>query len=314
MSRHSDSQPDLSVKLKGFELENPVLAASGTFGYGVEFAPFLDLDRLGGFATKGLSLKPRLGNPVPRVVEGEGVMLNAIGLENIGLKRFVEEKLPLIQPCRCRLICNFFGDTVEEYTEMARGLSELDRVDALEMNISCPNVKEGGLQFSSHPRMVEEVVGAVRRVTDKFLIVKLSPNVTDITEIARAAEGAGADSVSLINTLLGMVIDVETRKPYLANGTGGVSGPGIKPIALQMVYRTARAVSIPVIGMGGIRTHLDALEFLMAGARAIQVGTANFFDPCATIRIIDGLRKWLRDRGIGRLGDLSMGEGPAQDL
>ena len=299
--------PDLSVNLGRLSLQNPVIAASGTFGYGLEFTPFLDLNRLGGFATKGLSLRPRLGNPVPRVIETDSGMLNAIGLENVGLEKFKNDKLPLLERYKTCLICNFFGDTIEEYREMAGALSLLERVDALEMNISCPNVEDGGVQFSSHPDVVEKVVGAVRQATQKFLIVKLSPNVTDITEIARAAEAAGADAVSLINTAIGMVMDLETRQPYLANKTGGLSGPAIKPIALHMVHQTTQAVSIPVIGIGGIKNAEDALEFLLAGARAIQVGTANFVDPAATVKIIDGLNDWCVRHGVQNLGELKPG-------
>lgn len=299
------SGPDISVKLGALELSNPVIAASGTFGYGLEFIPFLDLNRLGGFCTKGLSLKPRVGNPVPRVFETASGMLNAIGLENVGLEKFRDEKLPLLQPYRTRIIANFFGDTVQEYAEMAEQLSGLERIDALEMNISCPNVEEGGLAFSSSPRIVEQVVAAVRPVTSKYLIVKLSPNVTDICEIAQAAQQAGADAVSLVNTYLGMALDITTRKPYLANTSGGLSGPSIKPVALHQVYQVARAVTIPVIGIGGIRTAEDALEFLMAGASAVQVGTANFFDPAVTIKIIDGIRRWCVENGVSKLDEIN---------
>ena len=299
------SGPDISVKLVALELINPVIAASGTFGYGLEFIPFLDLNRLGGFCTKGLSLKPRVGNPVPRVFETASGMLNAIGLENVGLEKFRDEKLPLLQPYRTRIIANFFGDTVQEYAEMAEQLSGLERIDALEMNISCPNVEEGGLAFSSSPRIVEQVVAAVRPVTSKYLIVKLSPNVTDICEIAQAAQQAGADAVSLVNTYLGMALDITTRKPYLANTSGGLSGPSIKPIALHQVYQVARSVTIPVIGIGGIRTAEDALEFLMAGASAVQVGTANFFDPAVTIKIIDGIHRWCVENGVSKLDEIN---------
>ena len=302
------SDPDISVKLGALELSNPVLAASGTFGYGLEFIPFVDLNRLGGLCTKGLSLKPRLGNPVPRVFETASGMLNAIGLENVGLERFRDEKLPLLQEYRTRVIVNFFGETVQEYVEMAQQLSPLDRIDALEMNISCPNVEAGGLAFSSNPQIVEQVVKAVRPVTQKFLIVKLSPNVTDICEIAQAAEDAGADAVSLVNTYIGMALDIDTRKPYLANSTGGLSGPAIKPIALNMVYQVARKVNIPVIGIGGIRTAEDALEFIMAGASAVQVGTANFFDPGVTIKIIDGISRWCTAKGIHKLSEIRGGK------
>lgn len=296
--------PDISVKMGSFELSNPVIAASGTFGYGLEFTPFLDLNRLGGFCTKGLSLKPRMGNPVPRVFETASGMLNAIGLENIGFEKFRDEKLPLLQKYQTRIIANFFGDTAGEYARMAEQLSALERIDALEMNISCPNVEKGGLAFSSSPEIVGQVVKAVRPVTSKFLIVKLSPNVTDIREIAKAAEDAGADALSLINTHVGMALDIETGKPYLANTSGGLSGPAIKPIALHMVYQVARAVSIPVIGIGGIRTAEDALEFLMAGASAVQVGTANFFDPAVTVKIIDGITRWCSKKGIRTLDEI----------
>jgi len=299
------SSPDISVKLGSLELSNPVIAASGTFGYGLEFIPFLDLNRLGGLCTKGLSLKPRIGNPVPRVFETASGMLNAIGLENVGFEQFRDEKLPLLQKYRTRIIVNFFGETIREYVEMAEQLSPLDRIDALEMNISCPNVEEGGFAFSSSPKIVEQVVQAVRPATRKFLIVKLSPNVTDICEIAQAAEAAGADAVSLVNTYVGMALDVDTRKPFLANGSGGLSGPAIKPIALNMVYQVARKVNIPVIGMGGIRTAEDALEFLIAGASAIQVGTANFFDPAATVKIIDGIQDWCLAKGIKKIAEIN---------
>ena len=297
---------NLSVKLGRLEFANPVIAASGTFGYGLEYLPFVDLDLLGGFSTKGLSLKPRMGNPVPRMVETASGMLNAIGLENIGLEKFVNEKLPLLENYKTRILVNFFGDTKEEYIEMAARLSDVERVDALEMNISCPNVEEGGVQFSSDPAVVRSLVEAVRQATKKFLIVKLSPNVTDITEIARAAEDGGADALSLINTAIGMSINLDTRKPYLANKTGGLSGPAIKPIALYMVHQTVRAVKIPVIGMGGISTTEDALEFLSAGATAIQIGTANFIDPGITIKVINGIRKYCEAHAIQKVSDLKL--------
>lgn len=297
---------DLSVKLGRLEFANPVIAASGTFGYGLEYLPFVDLDRLGGFSTKGLSLKPRMGNPAPRMVETASGMLNAIGLENIGLDRFLSEKLPLLAHYKTRILVNFFGDTKDEYIEMATRLSDVERVDALEMNISCPNVEEGGVQFSSDPAVVLSLVTAVRQATKKFLIVKLSPNVTDITEIAKAAEEGGADAVSLINTVIGMAIDLDTRKPYLANKTGGLSGPAIKPIALNMVYQTVRAVKIPVIGMGGISSTEDALEFLSAGATAIQIGTANFIDPGITMKVVEGIREYCQTHTLQKVGDLKL--------
>jgi len=307
MASNDPSGPDLKIDLNGLALKNPVIAASGAFGYGLEFVPYLDLNRLGGFCTKGLSLKPKMGNPVPRMVETPSGMLNAIGLENIGLEKFVEEKIPQLKEYETRVIVNFFGDTVEEYVEMAKALSEVERVDAVEMNISCPNVSEGGAMFSSSPGIVQRVVAAVRSATQKFLIVKLSPNVTDITETALAAESAGADALSVSNTHIGMAMDLETRKPFLANVKGGLSGPAIKPISLYQVYQTSRAVKVPVIGIGGISNHEDALEFLMAGASAIQVGTANFIDPAATLKIIDGLRAWCERNGVKSLTELKPG-------
>ncbi len=306
MEHKNESEVDLTVSSGKFSLANPVIAASGTFGYGLEYDPFVDLNKLGGFCTKGLSLKPRVGNPVPRMVETPSGMLNAIGLENIGLERFLREKMPLLRQYKTRIIVNFFGESVEEYVEMAAALSDVDRVDALEMNISCPNVSEGGTFFSSDPKLVQEVVRRARNATSKFLMVKLSPNVTDITEIAKAAETAGADALSLINTCLGMSIDVETRKPVLANITGGLSGPAIRPIALAMVYRTVRAVKIPVVGMGGIFCAEDALQFLIAGASAIQVGTANFIEPAATMNILEGIRSYCQSHGIKKLVDLRL--------
>ena len=308
MHMDENTKIDLSVKLGSLELENPVIAASGTFGYGLEFAPFVDLNLLGGFCTKGLSLKPRVGNPAPRMVETASGMLNAVGLENIGLEKFLDEKVPSLEKYQSRLIVNFFGDTVTEYVEMANALSHVKRIDALEMNVSCPNVEEGGTQFSSDPEVLHRIVGAVRAVTDKFLIVKLSPNVTDITEMALSAEEAGADALSLVNTHVGMKIDVESGKPWLANTTGGLSGPAIKPMALAMVYKTVRAVKIPVIGIGGIASVEDALEFLIAGASAIQIGTANFIDPSITIKVIHGLREYCQGKGLKSLADLKIVE------
>jgi len=299
---------DLSVKLGRLELKNPVIAASGTFGYGLEYLPFVDLNRLGGFATKGLSLKPKIGNAVPRMVETASGMLNAIGLENIGLEKFLGEKLPLLHGYDTRIIVNFFGDTVDEYRRMAAALAPVERIDALEMNISCPNVEKGGVQFSANAETVRQVVEAVRAATDQFLIVKLSPNVADIAPIAQAAEAAGADALSLINTVVGMAMNLETGRPTLANQTGGLSGPAIKPIALAMVARAARAVNIPLLGIGGIQNADDALEFFLAGAAAVQVGTANFIDPSVTMKIIDGLAGYCRERGIDKLLPNSSGK------
>ncbi len=294
---------DLSVDLGPIKLRNPVIAASGTFGYGLEFREFLDLNRLGAFCTKGLSLHPKIGNKGPRVVETPSGMLNAIGLENIGFDRFVAEKLPLLHGLETRIFVNFFGKTVKEYVEMAMALTEVERIDGVEMNVSCPNVSEGGTYFSSQPEILYEVVTAVRKATDKFLIVKLSPNVGNISEIAKAAENAGADALSLINTFTGMTYDLETRKPYLGNITGGLSGPAIKPIALRMVHEVSQAVSLPIIGIGGIRSTEDALEFLLAGAKAIQIGTANFFDPMITVKIIEGLESFFDKNGIAHISD-----------
>lgn len=297
---------DLSVKLGSLCLDNPVIAASGTFGYGLEYCSFVDLNALGGFSTKGLSLKPKIGNPVPRVIETSSGMLNAIGLENIGLEAFLTEKLPQLKSFNTRIIVNFFGDTTPEYVEMARALSEAERVDALEMNVSCPNVEKGGMQFSSDPEILRDVVSSVRKVTQKFLIVKLSPNVTDITLLAKAAEDAGADALSVCNTFVGMSIDLKTRRHHLANKTGGLSGPAIKPLALNLVYQTARAVQIPIIGIGGIASGEDAVEFLLAGAKAVQIGTANFIDPASTLHVIKGIRQYCLKNGVNNLSELKM--------
>ena len=297
---------DLTVDLGKLVLDNPVIAASGTFGYGLEYTEFLDLNDLGGFSTKGLSINPKIGNPVPRVIETSSGMLNAIGLENIGLQVFLSDKLPQLKNYKTRIIVNFFGDTVQQYVEMASALSKEERIDALEMNVSCPNVEEGGLQFSSDPTVLRQLVEATRKATDKFLIVKLSPNVTDITVLARAAEDAGADALSVCNTFVGMNLDLESGKPYLANRTGGLSGPAIKPLALNLVYQTVRAVKIPVIGIGGIASSEDALEFLMVGAKAIQIGTANYIDPTVTVKVVRGIRDWCRQNQIAKLADLTI--------
>ena len=297
---------DLTVDLGKLVLDNPVIAASGTFGYGLEFTDFLDLNDLGGFSTKGLSINPKIGNPVPRVIETSSGMLNAIGLENIGLQVFLSDKLPQLKNYKTRIIVNFFGDTVQQYVEMASALSKEERIDALEMNVSCPNVEEGGLQFSSDPTVLRQLVEATRKATEKFLIVKLSPNVTDITVLARAAEDAGADALSVCNTFVGMKLDLESGKPYLANRTGGLSGPAIKPLALNLVYQTVRAVKIPVIGIGGIASSEDALEFLMVGAKAIQIGTANYIDPTVTVKVVRGIRDWCRQNQIAKVADLKI--------
>jgi len=300
------AETDLTVDFGKLVLDNPVIAAAGTFGYGLEYTDFLDLNDLGGFSTKGLSINPKIGNPVPRVIETSSGMLNAIGLENIGLQVFLSDKLPQLKNYKTRIIVNFFGDTVQQYVEMASALSNEERIDALEMNVSCPNVEEGGLQFSSDPTVLRQLVEATRKATDKFLIVKLSPNVTDIALLARAAEDAGADALSVCNTFVGMKLDLESGKPYLANRTGGLSGPAIMPMALNLVYQTVRAVKIPVIGIGGIASSEDALEFLMVGAKAIQIGTANYIDPAVTVKVVRGIRDWCRQNQIAKLADLKI--------
>ncbi|MEZ4598930.1 MAG: dihydroorotate dehydrogenase [Syntrophotaleaceae bacterium] len=298
------ARPDLSVKLSGLHLQNPVMPASGTFGYGEEYAPFIDLQALGAIVTKGLSLMPKAGNPTPRISETKGGMLNAIGLQNVGLETFVRDKLPFLRNLATPVIVNFFGNTLEEYGEMASRLEETEGLAAIEMNISCPNVKQGGIVFGTDPQAAAEVVGLVRRRYSGRLIVKLSPNVTDITVIARAVEEAGADVISCINTLTGMAVDIRTRRPRLANATGGLSGPAVRPVAVRMVHQVVRAVKIPVIGIGGIMRAEDALEFLIVGATAVQVGTANFVDPDAMIQIIAGLERFCREEGISRIQDL----------
>jgi dihydroorotate dehydrogenase (NAD+) catalytic subunit len=300
-----DTNIDMSVKLGSMRFSNPVIAASGTFAYGIEFSSFVDLNVLGGFCTKGLSMKPKTGNRFPRMIETSSGMLNAIGLENIGLDRFINEKLPSLEKFQTQLIVNFFGDSIDEYVDLAIELSKLSRVDALEMNVSCPNVEKGGVRLSSDPVILKQVVESVRKVTKKPLIVKLSPNVRDITELALAAEEGGADALSLINTFVGLKIDVELRKPWLANTTGGLSGPAIKPLALAMVYETVRSVKIPVIGIGGISSVQDALEFFIAGASAIQIGTANYIDPSVTMKIIDGLFDYCKKNKLKSLTDLA---------
>lgn len=288
----------LEVRIGSLALKNPVMTASGTFGYGEEYAEFVDLDRLGAVVVKGLSLKPKQGNPPPRIIETASGMLNAIGLQNIGIERFVEEKLPFLRTFDTAVVVNFFGDSIDEYAEAAERLDRVDGVHALEMNISCPNKQAGWAVFGTDPRVTAEAVGAVRRKTSRPLIVKLSPNVTDIALMARVAEDAGADAVSLINTLTGMAIDVRTRKPKLANLRGGLSGPAVKPVAIRMVYDVSRAVRIPIIGMGGIMTAEDAVEFLIAGASAVAVGTANFVRPTASVDVLEGLVRFMRDGGI----------------
>ena len=292
-------KPNCSVDIGGISLKNPVMTASGTFGYGQEFADYLDLNSLGGIITKGLSLKPRAGNPTPRIVETCGGMLNAIGLQNVGIDEFIARKVPFYRTIDTTVIANFFGTTIEEYAELARRLDAIPEVAGLEVNISCPNVKQGGIVFGTDPAAAFAVVEAVREMTIKPVIVKLSPNVTDIVAMARACVDAGADALSVINTITGMAIDLKSRRPVLANITGGLSGPAIKPIALRMVWQVAQAVEVPVIGIGGIMTATDALEFLLAGATAVQVGTASFLDPGAAGRIVREIEQYLVSEGIG---------------
>jgi len=294
----------MHVNIGGIELKNPVMTASGTFGYANEFEKLIDLNRLGGIIVKGLSLEPSRGNPPPRILETPCGMLNAIGLENVGLEAFVKEKLPVLKMIEPPVFVNIYGKSMADYAELASRLEDIEEVSGIEVNISCPNVKSGGMAFGAYPESAARVVRAVRKSTTRPLMVKLSPNVTDITEIARSVEGEGADSISLINTITGMAIDIETRRPKLANITGGLSGPAIRPVALRMVWQVAQVVKIPVIGVGGIMTAKDALEFLIAGAVAVQVGTANFINPHATIDIIEGIEAFLEERNIAELGDI----------
>lgn len=294
----------LAVEIAGLKLKNPVMTASGTFGYGEEYADYVDLNQLGGIVVKGLSLKPRLGNPPPRIIETSGGMLNAVGLQNVGVDVFIKEKLPFLREHNVAVIANIYGESYTEYAAVAEILSHTPGVHALEINVSCPNVKEGGLSFGADPKASSEVTRRVKAETHLPVIVKLTPNVTDITVIAQAVEQAGADAVSLINTLTGMSIDLGTRTPHLKNITGGLSGPAIKPVALRMVWQVAQKVKIPVIGMGGIMTAEDALEFMIAGAKAVQIGTANFINPHATLEIIDGMRHFLQHNKIKRINDI----------
>ena len=298
-------KPDLRVNIGGLSLRNPVMTASGTFGYGEEFKPFVDLNRLGAIIVKGLSLEPSKGNKPPRIAETPCGMLNAIGLENIGIEAFVEKKLPFLKTLSTPTIVNIYGKSIDEYSGMAERIEEIDGISGIEVNISCPNVKKGGIAFGVNPKSAYEVTKAVRRKTSKTLIIKLSPNVTDISEIAVSAVDAGADSLSLINTITGMSIDINTRRSRLANITGGLSGPAIRPIALRMVWQTAQKVKVPVIGIGGIVSAEDAIEFFIAGATAVQIGTANFVNPMATIEIMEGIEKYLADRNISSLSEIT---------
>ena len=295
---------DLSVNIGKLNMANPVMTASGTFGYGLEFEDFVDLEKIGGIIVKGTTLHHREGNPYPRMAETPMGMLNAVGLQNKGVHYFVENIYPKIKDIKTNMIVNVSGSQIEDYAETARIINELENIPAIELNISCPNVKQGGMAFGVTAKGAEEVVKAVRDVYKKTLIVKLSPNVTDITEIARAAEGAGADSVSLINTLLGMAINAEKRKPVLSTITGGMSGAAVKPIALRMVWQVAKAVKIPLIGLGGIMNWRDAVEFMLAGATAIQIGTANFIDPAITVKVAEGINDYLERHGYSSVRDI----------
>jgi len=297
-------KPNLSVDFAGIKLKNPVLTASGTFGYGEEYAEFVDLNRLGGVIVKGVSLKAIQGNPPPRIWETPSGMLNAIGLENPGVDVFIERKLPYLRQFDTAVIVNVFGYSLEEYVGVVERLDGVLGVSGLEVNISCPNVKAGGIMFGTNVKAAYELLSAVRRATRLPIIAKLSPNVTDITEFACAARDAGCDGISLINTLLGMAIDVRCRRPRLANCTGGLSGPAIRPVAVRMVWQTARSVQLPIIGMGGIMTGEDAIEFILAGASAVAVGTANFIDPRATLNVIEGIETFLREQGLDDIKSL----------
>ena len=294
----------LNTKIGSLELKNPVMTASGTFGYGTEYADFMDINRLGAIIVKGTTLNPRQGNPYPRMAETPSGMLNAVGLQNKGVDYFVDHIYPEVRKFQTNVIVNVSGSSIEDYTQCASIINTLDDIPAIELNISCPNVKQGGMAFGVKPESASQVVSAVRKAYDKTLIVKLSPNVTDITEIARAVEGAGADSVSLINTMLGMAIDAERRKPILSTVTGGMSGPAVKPVALRMVWQVAKAVKIPVIGLGGICSATDAIEFLLAGASAIQIGTANFIDPSISEKVVDGIEEYLTRHGFNSVEDI----------
>lgn len=305
MSPHPGA-PDLSVSVAGIQLKNPIIAASGTFGYGIEFEDIVHLDKLGGFVVKGLSKEPMAGNPPPRLYETAAGMLNAIGLQNIGARTFVEEKLPkLRQIPNIVVIANVFGYTREDYEQTIEILNEGEGIAAYELNVSCPNTEYGGVQFGSDPRSLDEVVATAKHRARRPLIVKLSPNVTSIAQMSRIAQEAGADALSLVNTFIAMAIDPETRKPRIANVTAGLSGPAIKPIALRMVYDAAKAVKIPVIGMGGISTAEDVVEFMLAGAAAVQIGTASFWDPCATEKLTEDFSRWCHEHEIARAADIT---------
>jgi dihydroorotate dehydrogenase (NAD+) catalytic subunit len=294
----------MQVDIGNLKFKNPVLVASGTFGYGDELSELFDVGQLGGIVTKSLTLKPRVGNPPPRIVETPCGMLNSIGLANIGVDRFIAEKLPILRNFKTAIIVNVAGKRVEDYPEVVKRIEDAGGVDAYEINISCPNVKEGGLEFGTSREMTGKIVSSVRKVTGKTLIVKLTPNVTNVSEIAKVCKDEGADAVSLINTVVGMAIDIKTRKPKLSTITGGLSGPAIKPIAIAKVFEVFQNVDIPIIGIGGIMNWMDAVEFLIAGARAVQVGTANFVDPTASIQILNGIISYCEENGISDINDL----------
>lgn len=294
----------LGVNIGKLSLKNPVMTASGTFGYGLEFADFIDLNELGGFIVKGTTLNPREGNDYPRMAETPSGMLNCVGLQNKGVDHFCKEIYPQLEHLDTNVIVNVSGSTLEDYVECASRINALPHVPAIELNISCPNVKAGGMAFGVTPEGAASVVKAVRQAYDKTLIVKLSPNVTSIADIAKAVEAEGADSVSLINTLMGMSIDIERRKSRLSIGTGGLSGPCVKPVALRMVWQVAQAVNIPIVGLGGIMNATDAIEFIMAGATAIEIGTANFIDPAVTVKVVNGINEWLDNHGVKDVNEI----------
>lgn len=301
------NKPNLEVEIAGIKLKNPVMTASGTFGYGEEFSPFIDLDKLGAMVLKGITLKPKMGNPPPRIIETPSGMLNSIGLQNVGVEILIKEKLPYLQKFNTPVIINISGDTIEEYVELARRLEEVSKemgIAGLEVNISCPNVKKGGMIWGTDAQSTYKIISSIRKATSLPLIVKLTPNVTDIKTIAQAAEEAGADTLSLINTLVGMVVDIDSCKSKLANVSGGLSGPAVKPVALWLVWQVFQTVNIPVIGIGGIIKVEDALEFIIAGARAIEIGTANFVNPRVTIKIIEGIEKYLIENNIKDVNEL----------
>jgi dihydroorotate dehydrogenase (NAD+) catalytic subunit len=298
--------PDLRVSIAGIELKNPIIAASGTFGYGVEFEDVVHLDKLGGLVVKGLSKLPMAGNPPPRLYETSAGMLNAVGLQNIGARAFIEEKLPRLRRLKqVVVIANVFGYTREDYEYTIEILNDGEGIAAYELNVSCPNTSSGGLQFGCDPRSLDEVVSTARHYSNRPLIVKLSPNVTSIAHMARVAEEAGADAISLVNTFLAMAVDAETRRPRISNVTAGLSGPAIKPIALRMVYDASKAVDIPVIGMGGIATGVDVIEFMLAGASAVQIGTASYWDPCATEKIVGDVEQWCVEHKVDQIASLT---------